>query len=113
MVNFKSLAQYINALYYHQTNKIKCTLELLRVISKSGFIVRKSFNNEASANDTTLSKYIWELKETSNSNPTLVWSIAKKVPPYSNTSEKCLLCLHEKLEIIILDQRNCLTKDMN
>ena len=24
---------------------------------------RKSFNNEGSANDTTLSKYIWELKE--------------------------------------------------
>ena len=27
-------------------------------------------------------------------------SIAKKVPPYSNISKKCLLCLHEKLEII-------------
>ena len=61
---------------------------------------RKSFNNEGSANDTTLSKYIWELKETSNSSPALVWSIAKKIPPYSNISKKCLLCLHEKLEII-------------
>ena len=27
---------------------------------------RKSFNNEGSANDTSLSKYIWKLKETSN-----------------------------------------------
>ena len=45
-------------------------------------------------------KYIWELKETLNSSLTLVWSIAKKVPPYSNTSKKCPLCLHEKLEII-------------
>ena len=61
---------------------------------------RKSFNNEGSANDTTLSKYIWELKETSNSSSALIWSIAKKVPPYSNISKKCLLCLHEKLEII-------------
>ena len=61
---------------------------------------RKSFNNETSANDTTLSKYIWELKETSNLSPTLVWSIAKKVPPYSNISKKCLLCLNKKLEII-------------
>ena len=61
---------------------------------------RKSFNNEVSANYTTLSKYTWELKETSNLNPTLVWSIAKKVPPYSNISKNCLLCLHEKLEII-------------
>ena len=31
---------------------------------------------------------------------TLVWSIAKKVPPYSNISKKCLMSLHEKLEII-------------
>ena len=61
---------------------------------------RKSFNNEGSANNTTLSKYIWELKETSNLSPILVWSIAKKVLPYSNISKKCLLCLHETLEII-------------
>ena len=45
---------------------------------------RKSFNNESSANDATLSKYVMEPKETSNSNPTLVWSIAKKLSPYSN-----------------------------
>ena len=62
---------------------------------------RKSFNNEASASNTTLSKkYIWKLKETSNLSPTLVWSISKKLVPYSNVSKKCLLCLHEKLEII-------------
>ena len=61
---------------------------------------RKSFNNEASANDTTLSKYICELKETLNSSSILVWSIAKKVPPYSNIYKRCLLCLYEKLEII-------------
>ena len=66
---------------------------------KSFYNHRKSFNNEASANDTTLPKYIWELKETSNLSSTLVWPIAKKVPPYSNISKKCLLCLH-KLEII-------------
>ena len=68
---------------------------------------RKLFNNNGSANDTTLSKYICELKETSNSSPTLVWSISKKVPPYSNISKKCLLCLHEKLEILL---RNYKTK---
>ena len=61
---------------------------------------RKLFNNEGSTNNTTFSKYIWELKETSNSSPTLVWSIAKKVPPYSNISKKFLLHLHEKLEMI-------------
>ena len=51
---------------------------------------RKWFNNEDSAFDTTLSKYIWELKETSNSSLVLIWSIAKKVPPYSNISKKCV-----------------------
>ena len=35
-----------------------------------------------------------------NSSLALIWSIAKKVPPYSNIYKKCLLCLHEKLEII-------------
>ena len=58
---------------------------------------RKLFNNEVSTNDTTLSKYIWEL---SNSSLPLAWSIAKKVLPYSNISKKCLLRFHEKLEII-------------
>ena len=61
---------------------------------------RKSFNNEASTNDTTLSKYMWKLKNASSLSPTLIWSTAKKVPPYSNISKKRLLCLHEKLEII-------------
>ena len=74
---------------------------------------RKSFNNEGGANNTTLLKYISELKETLNSSSTLVLSIARKVPTYSNISKKCLLCLDEKLEIIILHQRNYLTKDLN
>ena len=33
-------------------------------------------------------------------NPSLKWSIVKKVPTYSNITKKCLLCLYEKLEII-------------
>ena len=59
---------------------------------------RKSFKNEGSANNTTLPKYISELKETLNLSPALIWS-PNKVPPYSNISKKCLLCLHEKLSI--------------
>ena len=57
---------------------------------------RKSLNNEASANDTTLPKYIWELKEITNLSLTLVWLIAKRVPPCSNISKKS----SRKLEII-------------
>ena len=85
-------------MYYHQKKRNKVYLGTAEGDFKKQFCnQRKSFKNEASANDTTRLKYIWELKETSNLSPTLVWSIAKKVPPYSNISEKCLLCLHEKL----------------
>ena len=88
-------------MYYHQTKRNYVYLRTAEGDFKKQFCNhRKSFNNEASPNDTTRSKYIWELKETSNLSPALVWSIAKKVPPYSNISKKCLLCLHEKLEII-------------
>ena len=76
---------------------------------------RKSFNNEASANNTTISKYIWELKETSNLSSILKWSISKKVSPYSNTSKKSArkACLHENLEIINYPRPEELLKKKN
>ena len=61
---------------------------------------RDLFNNDASTTITTLSKCVWELKEATNLSPTLAWSIAKKVLLYSDISKKCLLCLHQKLEIM-------------
>ena len=100
MVNVKSLTIYkCTVLSPDKPNKVYFrTAE--GAFKKRFYNHRKSFNNEVSANDTTLSKYVWELKETSNSSPTLERSIAKKVLPYSNISKKCLLCLHETLKII-------------
>ena len=43
---------------------------------------------------------VYQTKCISNLNPTLVWSIAKKVPPYSNISKKCLLCFYKKRKIV-------------
>ena len=64
---------------------------------KQFFNHRKYFNNDTCTNNITLSKYIWEIKATSNLNPTLVWSIAtKKVPSYSNISKMFLLFLRDK-----------------
>ena len=62
--------------------------------------------------ETTLSKYIWEVKKEYNEMPTLKRSIVKSVLSYSNTSKKkCLLCLQEKLEIINFeDQDHLLNK---
>ena len=61
---------------------------------------KTSFKNREKANDTTLSKYVWEVKDKYKETPSLKWSIVKSVPGYSNITKKCLLCLYEKLEII-------------
>ena len=60
----------------------------------------KSFRNKRYTNDTSLSKYMWEIKVKHQENPPLKWSVVKTVPAYSNIKTKCLLCLHEKLEIV-------------
>ena len=52
------------------------------------------------ANDTTLAKYIWELKSKRIKIPTLKWSIMKNVPDYSNITKNCLLYLHEKFKFL-------------
>ena len=44
--------------------------------------------------------------------PTLKWSIVKSVPSYWNISKKCLLCLHEKLEIVNFEDQDHLLKDV-
>ena len=72
---------------------------------------KKSFRNQKYANDTSLSKYIWEMKDKHNTTPTLMWCIVKSVPGYSNISKRCMLCLHEKYEILNYpDQEELLNK---
>ena len=61
---------------------------------------KKSFRNRKYANETSLSKYIREMKDKHNASPNLMWCTVKSVPSYSNTSKKCMLCLHEKYEIL-------------
>ena len=61
---------------------------------------RMSFNNEGHSTDTTLSKYVWEIKEKFKIMSSLKWSIIKTVWAYSNIYKKCPLCLQEKYEIL-------------
>ena len=56
----------------------------------------KSFRNKRYTNDTSLSKYIWEIKKKHKENPSLKWSIVKNVPAYSNITKKCLLFIPRK-----------------
>ena len=60
---------------------------------------RMSFNNEGHSTDTTLFKYVWDVKRKLKIMPSLKWYIIKSVPAYSNISKKCQLRLQEKSEI--------------
>ena len=65
-----------------------------------------SFRNEKYSTETTLSKHHWVVKNNTNQNLMLQWSIIKSVPSYSNVSKKCPLCLHEKYEILHYERPN-------
>ena len=60
----------------------------------------KLFQNKRYKNETSLSSYLWKINQTGQI-PTLIWSLVRTVPAYSNTTKKCALCLHEKLEILM------------
>ena len=51
------------------------------------------------------------MKGKHNTTPTLMWCIVKSVPGYSNISKRCMLCQHEKYEILnYLGQEELLNK---
>ena len=71
---------------------------------------KKSFNHKRYLHETTLSRYMWHLKETLYITPNLKWSAVMCVTPYSNISKKCLLCLYGKLIIIAYPRQHELLK---
>ena len=48
------------------------------------------------SNNTTLSAYIWKLKD-QNITPSITWEVIKSTPAYNKISRRCLLCLHDKV----------------
>ena len=75
-----------------------------------------SFRNENKRNATTLSQYIWTLKD-QNISHSLKWKIVAKAKSYSTSNKTCNLCLREKYYIICkpematLNNRNELAAD--
>ena len=68
---------------------------------KSFFYNHKlSFEQNRYSYKTTFSSHMWCLKSLLTETPNLKWSILRCVPPSSNISKKCHLCLYEKLEIL-------------
>ena len=58
-----------------------------------------TFRKEKHRNSTSLSKYIWSLKN-DNIQFSIKWKIVKRCRSYNSNSKKCNLCLHEKFLII-------------
>ena len=69
-------------------------------IAEGNWKQRLSFKDKRHKNNTTLSSYLWDLKENHNQIPKLTLSIVRFAPGYSNISKRFLSCLHEKLLII-------------
>ena len=68
-----------------------------------------SFKNEKGRSATTLSEYIWKLKE-KHSNYSIKWKIVSKAKPYSTSSKRCNLCIEEKYFIIYRPETSSLNK---
>lgn len=68
---------------------------------------RCSFNQRDYKNKTTLSKYIWELKEKGISHK-IKWSILAKTRPPDHFNSRCQICLIEKMKIITFKHQNLL-----
>ena len=68
-----------------------------------------SFKHEKYQQNTSLSKYIWNLKK-DNKPFEISWSIAGKAPPYNPASKSCRLCLLEKTLILTSTDDNPLNK---
>ena len=69
---------------------------------------KRSFNVR-SYNQTTLSKYLWELKDR-KVDYTLSWEIAAHALPYQCSAPRCYLCLSEKRIIAMADPSTCLNQ---
>jgi len=72
---------------------------------------RSSFKNKEKANQTELSKYIWQLTN-KNIKHNISWKILRKAKPYNTITKRCNLCLREcffilyKPNMCTLNKRN-------
>ena len=88
--------------------------KVYRGITASKFKLRyanhkKSFTCKKYSNNTELSKEFWLIKN-KGANAKLEWKILKQCPSYNPTSNRCTLCLSEKLSILEYRGDNMLNK---
>ena len=68
-----------------------------------------SFNNRDSTTSTTLSSYIWELKD-QNRDFNLSWSVVDRGKAFNPVTRRCNLCVKEKFHIIFQPEGASLKK---
>ena len=76
---------------------------------KNRYAVHKSSLNNRPACHTTLSSYVWKLKD-QNIPYCIDWSIRARGHAFSSGSKSCDLCLTEKLIILTENQETMLNK---
>ena len=78
---------------------------------KRRFTVHKhTFNERNTPNDTSLSKYIWNLKDTGAAWE-IKWEILRRAGGYNKSTKKCGICLTEKLLICEFKPKENLIND--
>ena len=71
---------------------------------------RHTFNYRSTDNDTSLSKYIWNVRD-KGYEPSVKWSILGRASGYNKSSKTCGLCLLEKLLICEFPDKENLIND--
>ena len=71
---------------------------------------KQSLEKREKINETTLSKYIWDLKD-KNTTYAIKWEIIQRSTPYRCGTRFCQLCLCEKYCILTSDPVSCLNKN--
>ena len=71
---------------------------------------RMSFSHEKYRHSTTLSSYVWEVKDKKKIDPILKWEVIKKCRKYRAGDRYCLLCNEEKLAIASRKSRDMLNQ---
>ena len=70
---------------------------------------KRSLNINRSKDNTKLPVEYWNL-EAGNSNAKVTWAMKNQFSAYNPQSERCYLCLYEKLEILEDKENNLLNK---
>ena len=70
---------------------------------------KQSFVNRQKRDATSLSQYVWHLKD-QNLPVNISWKILAKCKPYVCGSKSCDICTTEKFEILKMDPKTALNK---